>query len=99
MPGPLAKPGMWQVAVRRVGPKAFEQELLIRTEGASKPTADVMSICLVQLGEALPPDAVPELSDVKATTHLDDTEGVTVRVAGSATSYHEPPRVTRFAAW
>jgi hypothetical protein len=44
-----------------------------------------MNICLVQFGEALSPDAVPELSDVKAATHLDDTESLTVRTAGLPT--------------
>jgi hypothetical protein len=90
---------VWQAIALRAGPQAFEQKLPIRTESAPESTVDGMNICLVQLSEALPPDAVPELSDVKTATHLDDTKSLTVRAAEPVTSYHEPPCVTRFTAW
>lgn len=52
-----------------------------------------MSICLAQFGEALSPDAVPELLDVKATTQLDDAERLTVRSAELASCNREPPQL------
>jgi hypothetical protein len=65
--------------------ETFEQELPIRDESVSEPITDDMNISLVQLGEVLSPDAVPELSDVKAATHLDDTGRLMVPVAGPVT--------------
>jgi len=89
---------MWQAIALRTIPQTFEQKPPIRTESASESTVDGINICFVQLGEALSPDAVSELSDVKAAAHLDDAKSPTVRAAGPATLYHEPPSITRFAA-
>jgi hypothetical protein len=87
MPGPFAQPGVWQPTALRAVAEAFEGESIVRAESKSEFTADVMSICLGQLGEALSPDAVPELRYVKATTHLGDPEGLTIPAAEPAGLY------------
>lgn len=78
MPGPFTQPGVWQPTDLRAVAEAFERESIVRAESTPEFIADVMSICLGQLGEALSPDAVPELRYVKAATHLGDPEGLTI---------------------
>jgi hypothetical protein len=80
MPGPFPEPGVWQARALWPRTKTFERELRTRAEGTSEFTVDAVNILLLQLGEALSPDVVPELCHMEATAHLDDAEGLTLRV-------------------
>jgi hypothetical protein len=84
-----------QASALRASTEAFKKKLIIKAKSTLEFTADDVNIRLV--GEGLSPDAAPKLSNMKAATHLDDTEGLTIRAAGPVglcTWHPEPPGLT-----